>query len=462
MKYSFVCCAAFAAVLVSSCGDPSVFDEKHITLSFGVVSDTHIDGTDTPTARKFTSAMEQLRDKALEQDPDGLDGILIAGDLTNNPYSSESNYVQADYFKNLYESVFDPVETPMIYTPGNHDVYREWTEAAISQAKNISGRLGEDYTLTDLDLPAWDSLECRHCRVGDCDILCILPVGRRPVVYTDGQKAWLDATLKSVTGSRPDRYVLVLTHPMISGTVYGSMLGDYWATEDLTPILSKYPQAVVFGGHLHFPLNDPRSIWQGAFTVLGCGSVRYMAIENGRYEYMSGKTVMKNSGEFSQGLLVQFDRRGNMRITRMDFYNKAEIAEPWLAGHPCADGSHLLAYSVENRYPRNCAPVLDSLALYAGSPDEAGLTTVTARFPAGRDDEFVHHYSVSVCGAAGDTVCFKKYLSDFYLVPQPSMMKAEWEEPLASLPAGEYAVSLTAYDSWDAQSNTLTESITIE
>ena len=114
-------------------------------------------------------------------------------------------------------------------------------------------------------------------------------------------KTWLDETLAEITEENPDQFVFVLTHPMIEGTVYGSDLGTYWATSDITDILSKYPQVVTFGGHLHFPLNDPRSIMQTTFTSLGCGSVRYMAIENGGYEDMASATTMNDKDEFSQG-----------------------------------------------------------------------------------------------------------------------------------------------------------------
>jgi len=462
MKKILILSAAFAVISATSCGGGPDFDENNIRASFAVLSDTHVDGPDTPTAGKFVSALEQLRDKASEQDPNGLSAVLIAGDLVNNPYSSEDNYVQVNYFKKLYESVLNPVRTPLVYTPGNHDVFKEWTPDAIEQAKNISDRLGLDYFLTDKDEEARVKMECRHCRVEDVDILCILPVGRKPVVYTDAQLEWLDSKLSALTCRHPGRFVFILTHPMITGTVYGSELGDYWATEALTPILSKYPQAVVFGGHLHFPLNDPRSIWQGSFTAMGCGSVRYMAIEDGGYEHMAGKTVMKDCNAFSQGLLLQLDRKGSMRVTRMDFQNRSTIGEPWIVRHPDRKLEFLKKYSFEKRAASNSAPKLKSLSLTKGSPKKGGKVPVSATFTSGTDDEFVHHYVITVCNEAADTVCTKKILADFYTVPEPFLMKVEWNEFLADLPSGHYSVSLYGCDSWGAQSDTLTERLDIE
>lgn len=47
------------------------------------------------------------------------------------------------------------------------------------------------------------------------------------------------------------------------------------------PILSKYPQAVVFSGHSHFPLGDPRSIHQNIYTSVNDGSTTYSEVEPG-------------------------------------------------------------------------------------------------------------------------------------------------------------------------------------
>jgi hypothetical protein len=194
-------------------------------------------------------------------------------------------------------------------------------------------------------------------------------------------------------------------------------------------------------------LNDPRSVWQGRFTAFGCGSVKYMSVEAGGYENMSGTDVMKDSDKFSQGLLIQFDANGNMRATRMDFYNNSTIGKPWQMFHPVKNLSHLKAYSNSVRKSANKAPVLTKLTVETGS-------NVFVKFAAGTDDEFVHHYIMTV-SKDGKVVAAKKILTDFYLHPQPSQMKTEWSQPLGTMDPGKYTVSLTAYDSWDAASNTL-------
>lgn len=475
--------------VLASCGGsgeaPGGFDEENVVLTLGVVSDVHINTGLPVTSQKWESALNQLSVKALESDNDGLDGVLVAGDLID--YPSEA-FIQE--FKRVYESVMDPVKTPLIYTVGNHDVPKyKWSETMVKDAEYIRKALGDNYFQTDVDIEAGTGLECRHCVIGDYDIIAISPDGTSPVVYDPKALEWLDKTLSEVTSKNPSRYVILITHPMLYDTVYGSLLGEadgiwksfspgYWATRELPEILAKYPQVVAFGGHLHFPLNDPRSIWQGAFTALGCGSVRYMAIEAGGYEDMAGQTIMKDKDEFSQGHLVQFDKKGNMMIHRMDFYNKAVIGEPIIISKPSKNGKHLDAYSFHLRKAANEPPTLPSMdVVYEKSPEpwkksEPGFFSVS--FPAGTDDEFVHHYVLTL-SKGKELIMSKKILADFYKYPQPSMMKPVWKVNMSifdligsddwagqeQFEPGTYTISLTAFDSWDAASETLSKEIVI-
>ena len=463
MRHIRITALALAALLLAS---PSAdarkktFDEDKIVLSLGIVSDVHINSPDGMPAQKFKAALGQLRDLAAQKDADGIDGVLVVGDLIDNAYANPDNYRQADWFKALYESVFNPLDVPIVYTIGNHDVYQEYTADAPAQAKNLSSRFGSDWFTTDIDDKAREDMECRHCVIGDMHILCICPVHAAPIVYTEESKAWLDRTLAQITAENPDRYVLVLTHPMIYNTVYGSTLGEYWETSDLTPILDKYPQAITFGGHLHFPLNDPRSIWQGKFTALGTASCRYMAIEAGKYEQMAGNTIMKDCNEYSEGMLLQMDRKGNIRFTRMDFFRNAEIGTPWIVDAPRKDGSHLEKYSHLRRTAANSAPVLSTCKVTVG--EKAGETCpVSFEFAAGEDDEFVHHYVVMV-KQVRKLVVQKNILSDFYRNPQASDMKKSYSVELGNLPAGKYEVYVVGLDSWGAESTPVGEAFEVK
>ncbi len=438
----------------------TTFDTKNIVLSLGVVSDVHINGSSAHT-NKWKSALQQLKAKASESDQNGMAGILVVGDLIDQPSTS-----QLSVFKSTLESEIDVTKTPMVYTIGNHDVPNyAWASTMVSDVKYIRDMFGDSYFQADKDNDMRTKYEARHCVIGDYHILTISPNGDSPIRYDDTAVSWLDSQLKAITEEDPERYVIVLTHPMIYNTIYGSLLGEadgiwssslphYWATDALTPVLKKYPQAIVFGGHLHFPLNDPRSVWQGDFTVFGCASVRYMALENGGYEEMASATTMKDCNEFSQGNLLQFDASGNMRVLRMDFYNKDVIGDPLVSRYPNAAKANLTQFNHTTRSLANGAPSLSTLDV------KVEESAATATWAAGKDDEFVHHYVLTL-KKSGTTLFTKKVLSDFYKHSKTSDMKKEWSYSLGSLEKGGYELTLVAYDSWDASSNTLTKEFRI-
>ena len=429
----------------------NVFDENNIVLSFGAVSDVHITGSGTNDATtKFINAIVQLKAQAALHDKDGLDALTIAGDIADT-----GKTVQVNTFTQIIKN--HGLKNVML-TPGNHDYYGD-KQASLSDYQTA---MGEGYFANDIDKSMLEK-GARHCVINGYHFIFVEPTKYSSnCPYDTEVLKWLDNTLKAITEEDPDAYVFFYTHPMIYDTCYGSDLsGGSWYTTYLTETLSKYPQVVTFGGHLHFPINDERTIMQTAFTSLGCGSVRYLAIERG-YSNMKSATVPKDAYDVSSGLLVQVDANGNLRITRMDFSNKSTFKDAWELTFPQEDGSHLNKYG-KDRADANKAPTL------AGTPTvkanvsyvTGDVSGVTITVPAGADDDFVHHYNVTVKNQTTGGVATYKFLSDFYRHSTPATMATSMTYPLDITTPGVYTIEVVAVDSWDAESGKISCEVTI-
>lgn len=178
-----------------------------------------------------------------------------------------------------------------------------------------------------------------------------------------------------------------------------------------------------------------------------------MAIEPAGWEGISNTpTVMNDANNFSQGYLVQFDVNGNMRIVKMDFFNNGTIGEPYVMQYPDAAGANLAKYNNVTRKAANQAPTMSTIEAKDVKDNEAASVT----FAAGKDDEFVHHYVITL-SKGGNVVATKKILADFYLHPNTSEMKSSWTYGFGTLSeSGQYTVSVVAVDSWDAESAPVT------
>ena len=103
--------------LLSGCGSTKAksteFDEENIVLQFGAVSDIHIGrgGVGIYTTQWAKQAYKTLKELALEYNANGLDAVLVSGDLTNNGTEG-----QAAEFAEIYETLFDPTEVPLIFS----------------------------------------------------------------------------------------------------------------------------------------------------------------------------------------------------------------------------------------------------------------------------------------------------------------------------------------------------------
>ena len=423
----------------SKFGRDHAFDPDHIVFRAGALSDIHQNLSNVDNnSLKMVAALKQLE----EMSGGKLDAVMAAGDLTDSATKDE-----VGQFRNNYLRCFDPADVTLVYCMGNHDAKNETYETL----KTYPEMFGPEFFLTDQEDSVINEGN-RHCIVNGIHIITVMPENYAvygEVVMGERTLKWLDGVLSKITAEEPGKPVFVLTHAMPYDTCYGSdlKLGDTknklgWYSKDLLDVLCKYNQVITLSGHLHFPLNDERSIMQTDFTALGCGSVRFMAIENGNFEDMRSATVMKDCASFSQGLYIEVDIYGNTRIARMDFYNGGTIKEDWIIPAPKADGSHLTVYGKDRA--NNPAPEFGK----GGSVKKNQDGTITVEFAAATDDDLIHDYSVFICDKAGNQLKRFNILADFYHYTDPKDMKDSYTLNIGEFDPAAVTIRVVARDSW--------------
>ena len=428
------------------------FDAAHITFSFGVLSDWHIKQDAEPerdNREKLICALNQLRTRANADDPHGLALLIAAGDLTHDGKPEE-----IELLRQTMDRVMDWKKTAFIYVAGNHDRHNPMCNEAYQKIFSDVTDAGYEQQSAAPDGALSGN---RHFVVNGRHFITLDPGKyhkQEPNVFTESTKGWLDETLGAITATDPGEYVYVITHLLMQDTCYGSSRGFFYATDDVTDILRKYPQVVTFGGHLHYPLNDERAIMQTSFTAMETATLSDMLIDGFDCGNVR-KTKTDGNRNFAQGLLVQHDATGNLRVTRMDFWHGAEIGEPWYLDAPTADGTHLTRYTVQ-RADTADKPLLEGEISTAFAQNEEGTPLLRMKLNAAQYAGFVRAYTVVLSDDRGETVCQYRHMTDFYRYPQYADMPQCIEIVIPDVTPGRYTVSVTAHDCWGNTGNTLT------
>jgi len=248
-------------------------------LRMGIISDVHVrlGRKGVGLARGYgvetlKSAFEYFRDKE-------VDVVVLPGDMADSGLAGELKAVADTWF-----SVFPDGKRPdgerveRVFTLGNHDwngnVYgkqvfgnaetirreaicndgaRFWREAFHEDFAPVSLKNVKGYSFFGVN---WvNGGQCVHFDEHGCD------------VFADFFKA-------NVGKLDPRLPFFFIQHPHPKNTCYGQWA---WGHDNgaATAALAPHANAIALSGHSHYPLTDERSVWQGAFTSIGCGSLRY-------------------------------------------------------------------------------------------------------------------------------------------------------------------------------------------
>ncbi|MDR1674909.1 MAG: metallophosphoesterase [Tannerella sp.] len=380
---------------------------------FAVISDIHFENNRGEGAKvKVPRALKNLLGKTPR-----VDAVFVVGDLTERGKAEEYEQLVAAFGdrSNVPEGV--DVYFMLGY---NHDVH--------------AGENCLENYLTIVGQPLYHYVEIKGY-----PFIAISEWGA-DAVRSDEARQFLSDRLEDAVRKYPGKPVFVFTHLPPRNTCYGSSENDGdFGSNALLPVLNQYPQAIVFTGHTHFPLGDPRSIHQDKFTTVNDGGTAYSEVEPGvvdigihpeNYEYVT------------EGVIVNVTADNDVEIERWDTYRNEEILPRWLVEAP-HDGSR---FTYKNRdgfpapvFPRGTRPTVKN----------TGGSAVAVTFPQAADNDVVHHYIVEIKDDR-QTVGSFRIFSQYYL---SSHMPKQLTVNFSDLPAGKkLTAQVKAVDSYNNQS----------
>lgn len=461
----------------ASAAETPAFDENNIVLSFGSLSDSHIGyGTNHVNLDR---ALKQL--KTYSSRP--IDALYFHGDQTQG-HQTGNGGTEADQenqrdemrrFIGILQDNFDLTKTAAVITNGNHDTC--WDGLGPKDFYDVfyeksNGAVFTFDTENSVGKVAGANGEFIPAEAGDRDVLVngyhFLTVeiesyrGSNSVgPISADTKVWLKNTLDKITAENPNRYVFVSAHAVVPDSVGGSSTakwedgtakewGDWGGSVELRDFFleNNYPQVILFSGHTHYNINEERAIMQMMdMTFLQGGSTADACSEKG-YENFYGSD--RSEG---QGMLIEADAGGNIRIRRYDFTHAQQINDAWYLTAPKADKSHLNSFTREARAK---APTFTAEQKAQFSVREISDTSIEVTYPLGTH-EMVTSHIISVKDAAGSVIAFKRILTPFRYHPQSKEMPQTYTKTFDDLNITyPYTVEVVAYDTFGTASEPLT------
>ena len=269
------------------------------------------------------------------------------------------------------------------------------------------------------------------------------------VHYDDGQIEWLREQLQDATAEDPAKPVFVMHHEHVRGTVYGSADADGWGVSYFTDVLRDFPQVVDFSGHSHYPLNDPRSIWQGEFTAVGTGALYYAEFT------VDGVNTIHPDGnrDVATCWIVEVDANNRVRLLGVDILAQKVLVE-YILDNP-ADLANR-PYTPEKRAAASTPPIFDEAAEIKA---KLKRETCTVTVPAAKstDGMEIVLYRAAAFAADGSEIANTWTIPKYYVAQDEPVVTLQ----LSLKQTGTYEIRVVAETAYGVQSAPLTTTVTM-
>ena len=398
-------------------------------LRFVASSDTHVKADSDLTMLRIGKMLDMAYEIAeSDESYKQLDAVLVAGDLTHNGTQEQ--------FDRFWKAVTDGL--------------RGDTQYLGIVAKNHDGWTVSRQELHDMYSALTGATPDFHTVIGGYHFIGLSVSANEKHHYDKDQKRWLKEQLDAAVAEDPNKPVFVMQHEHNRNTVYGSSTYDGWGMKHLRSILKKYPQVVDFSGHSHYPLNDPRSIWQGTYTAIGTGAIFYTELTVGNLRAYDPP----DSEEVGTFWIVELDAENNMRLRGYDVDAKEMLCE-YILNNPADPANR--DYTPKARKAASVAPTFGLDAALTVTPD-FGKCTITAPAARSVDGMPVVLYRAKAKNRFGYTAAKDWALPAYYRADAPDTVELELE----GLGTGTYTVTVVAETAYGVESKPLEATVTVE
>ncbi len=310
----------------SSSSGTANYDNFTPVLRFAVAGDVHVrdSSSDYLSHDRLAAVFDTVYDYSENHKKyKELDGIFFTGDNSQSGTAEQQKY----FFNYLNKNTKDGTFARAVM--GNHEYYQtsNYSSEGAEQFKRYSGYDSVDYSKT----------------IGGYHFIFIsLDQYKNKgsnAFFSQSKLDWLKAELDKAVKDDPTKQIFIFSHIPPYDTLLYSATSD--GDKNLKTLLNNYPQAVIFAGHTHASMSDPRSVWQGKFTALNTGSMSYLSLgipgtsnPEGGYRALdnegacvvdSGEETIRNGNMY---YIVEINKEGIVRISIYDIFTKSVYGEP--------------------------------------------------------------------------------------------------------------------------------------
>lgn len=397
------------AIPVSALGSSGKDANGKPNLIFPVISDVHIMSDSDWTPDKFKETMRQLNRMVPEQD-----AFVTIGDLTDTGYAEEY-----DSFFDIYDK-HKQSQAESMFAIGNHDYFNEEN--------------ADDAQELYLKKTGMESMYYHKVVKGYHFIILATEGELTEGIFSEKQIKWLDEELQIAHDDDPEKPIFVFHHQPIKDTIYGSEYGFDENRDLFYDTLANYPRAISFSGHTHYPLDDPRIIYQKDFTAIGTSSGKDLWLEDGR---MQGNNPA--DGDFiNQALIVQV-HDDDVLIYRRDIHNDDWTGDPFHLRYP-PEGTNYERFEYKGERDQE-PPYFSGHAMASIDKKKTTNGSLTLKLTQAQDNLLVHDYKIIARTEDGEE---EEYLafSEFYKdpVPDPVSITVSGLEPKTTYEFDIYAL----------------------